>query len=435
MRPRAQTTMEFMILLGASASLGIAALAMYGHLTSSQSTILASIANSSGAQAPAQFKPAGNQSSMLISLGGTSYLNSSNSFYVVISAPYGAYIAGVNLSAEGGSVAPSSYGGMASDGMKILQFAFLPTSEGSSLVSAEAEVEYNGSDFELQKTAYTYSVPLQGPAVLGQGPQFSASITPLNQSILYPISTPSNVTYATEWSHCSYHDFFNHLLPFQAQCGNANWEFFVFSDSCYWGSGVTSATYCITLNSTHSSYSTISQAQSYQYAARVGIYNQTMSLVSYINSSSNHSILVGALSAAGTASVSSVSGIGPNPQQGYVILNVSGRQRAIGTSSYGSYIQALNNIDSVLGYYNQTGIEDSDLSVIQAAIQGYNTQSLQFTNSSNQTDPQCSLYSKAGKQFYKCSPVSGLYYVIDASISGAKATQTLSVGGSTININ
>ncbi|MDE1833023.1 MAG: hypothetical protein KGH58_01245 [Candidatus Micrarchaeota archaeon] len=436
MSQRAQATIEFMVLLGATASLAVVGLAMYHHLTASQATVFSALDNASApAHQPQQQVP--EQYSITVSLGGTSYLNRSNSLYLLITAPYGAYISGANITSTGGIVAPSAMAPAITDGITLARFSFIPSTSGPGSVSASVEITYNGTSTELNGTAYTYSVPFIGPAPGGgSSPQFSASISSANQSVVYPVGQPVGIGYATEWSHCSYHSWSGSLLPFGAQCGDANWDFNVWSDSCYWTHGVVGATYCVKLNSTPSSYATISGQQSYLYDMELRLYNQTLSLAAAANSLNSTSELRDAYGRpTGIMEITEVSGIGPDPSQGYVVLNASGARRAVAFSGYQSFEQALNNLDSVMGYYNQTGIQDSDLSAIQSAIQGYDGQALQFTNSSNVVNPQCSLSSVGGNFEYLCSPVSGLYYTINASVDGVNITQSISVGGSTVRIS
>ncbi|HVC58195.1 MAG TPA: hypothetical protein VND15_01830 [Candidatus Acidoferrales bacterium] len=437
MRHRAQSSIEFMVLLAASASLGVAGIAMYHHLSSAQSVVFSSLLNASNPANPTTYNSTPDSYSISLSLGGTSYLNRSNGLYLLVTAPYGAYLSGVNISSTAGSIAPSTYNGTTTDGITLMQLAFVPFKRGSGSVSASVNVTYNGTTKTLHSMAYTYSVSyVFGSPSIGSGsPQFSAAITTTNQSITYPLEAPVNIGYVTQWSHCSYHNFFGDLRPFQAQCGDANWDFVSFSESCYYGSGVTTATYCMKLNNTQSSYSAISGNQGYMYAIELRLYNQTMSLSALANSSSPRSmVLDGRGVPTGNATVSEVSGIGSNPSQGYLVLNVSGTERVVETSSYQSYAQALNNLDSVLGYYNQSGAQGSSVSSIMAAIDGYNNQALQLTNSSNAVNPQCTLSTSGGKRVYSCAPVSGLYYTINATIPGVKSPQLLSVAGSTVNI-
>ena len=438
MSQRAQATIEFMVLLGATASLAIVGLAMYHHLTASQATVFTALDNASASIHQPQQQAVPERYSISISLGGTSYMNRSNTFYLLITAPYGAYITGASITSTGGTVVPSTIAPETTDGITLARLSFVPSAAGPGSVSASVYVAYNGSSTELNGTAYTYSVPFigTGPTGYSSSPQFSASITSANQSVAYPVGQPVGIGYATEWSHCSYHSWSGSLLPFGSQCGDANWDFNVWSDSCYWTHGVVGATYCVKLNSTPSSYSTISGGQGYLYQMELRLYNQTLSLAAEANSSSGTSGLRDAYGRAmGSMGITGVSGIGPDPSQGYVVLNASGSRRVVTLSGYQSFEQALNNLDSVMGYYNQTGIQDSDLSVIQATIQGYDNQALQFTNSSNAPDPRCSLSSVNGSLEYLCSPVSGLYYTINASVDGMNGLQYVSVGGSTVRIS
>ncbi|HUY70397.1 MAG TPA: hypothetical protein VMV00_02410 [Candidatus Baltobacteraceae bacterium] len=433
---KGQTSIEFMVLLAASASLGVVGLAMYQHLSGSQSAVFSSILNASGSAHTAQYHSTNGSYSASLSLGGTSYLNRSNGIYLLVTAPYGAYIARADINSTGGTVSPGSYNGTTTDGITLMQFSFIPSQQGSGSVSASVNVSYNGTTRILRSTAYTYSIPFVADAPSGGtgSPQFSAAITTINQSITYPLAAPINISYVTQWSHCTFHNLFG-TLSYQGQCGDANWDYVSFSESCYYESGVTTATYCMKLDATQSSYSTISGTQGYIYAIELRLYNQTMSLSALANSSSaGPRVLDGSGIQAGNATVSAVSGIGSNPSQGYVVLNVSNAERVVGISSYQPYAQALNNLDSVLGYYNQSGAQGSDVSSIQDAIDGYNNQVLQFTNASNAVNPQCTLSAPGRNQVYACAPVSGLYYTINATVSGVKSPQLLSVAGSTVDI-
>ena len=236
------------------------------------------------------------------------------------------------------------------------------------------------------------------------------------------------------WDHCSWMDWGYHQLPIGAQCGNANWYFFTFDSWCYWNHGDAYRTHCVELYPTNTTSNRIQDSQSYSYNTALLLYNSTARLGSNFTNYKNISTLSdNSGKAYGNASVAGVSGIGPQPYNNYVVLNTSGTERAVNMSYYSAYLEELNNLYAQMSYYNNS---DGDPSTAQQYIDALNSAAQSLINSPAAYNQYCNVAMRLNKSYYSCKPLSGLYYVINASINRTlyNSSQSISVQGSTVNV-
>ena len=311
---RAQTTLEFLILLSAAASLSVFAIGVYSNIAGAQKPFYqlleqAPVANSSS-NVPAQ--PGGN-GSIYASVADVVYVNKSNSFEVAIISPSPANVAEVHVTGNPGvTVIPDGYYNVSTDGLAILSFSVIPKTPGTITLNAVAE--FSGSNGSAAVSAYaeTYAVQPGANGTAQQLPEFAASLSRHNESILYGISGGTSAYTASMWSHCSDLGWSDSQLPLKNQCGDANWYFWQFDPGCYWNQGIYYMTYCVKLNPTGTVVSSIQNSQSYSYNMSLLLYNGTERLTANMSSAKNKSLLAEADGQiGGNAVITGVSGIGP----------------------------------------------------------------------------------------------------------------------------
>ncbi len=430
-----QTTLEFVILLSAVASFGVFAISAYSGLLRQQRSAYASVINrSADVNVPADVPSEANSTIFLYaSMPNVSYVNKSNALQIVVALQRASAL--LNLKAIGSQqygITPSTYSNISVSGTEILPFSVVPTEQGPLNVSVG--IEYANGTFIRNLTAESFAV-LQGQNQTTQsGYSFSASINRRNESVLYGISNASPIYTVSIWSHCSFIDIYGHQLPIKDQCGGANWYLFVHNNYCYWNYYSPALTYCVELFPTNTSVRQVQASQSYEYNITLSLWNRSETLSSEIGNTNKISTVVGAGgTSCGTASVESVSGTGPQDYENYVVVNTTKGRWQTNMSNYNAYQQALNNLVSVMNYYNNT---NGNVDAANEAVNALNSTALRFITSGHTTsDDNCNLVVQGSGLRYSCKPLSVLYYSIDAILnhSGA-AHQLISVQGSTVNV-
>jgi hypothetical protein len=430
---RAQTTLEFVILLSAIAAFGSLAIGTYAGVLGKQKAAYGSIINNTTATASAPTYASGSPF-LYASMPSISYLNRSNPLQVIVALPVGATLTSLKaVGAEQYGIVPSAYYNISAPGTEILPFSIVPSVQGPVSVNMSAEIAYANGTLARNLTAVSFAVP-QGTdtAALADG-GFSAMIARHNESVLYGISNATPVYEAKMWSHCSAINGAGGQFPLQWQCGNANWYFFGFDTTCYWNDGGRPITYCVELVPTNTSSRQVQYQQSYAYNVTLALFNGGADLYSDLNSTDPESQVFGSGGKDyGIADVEGVSGDGGLGYGDLMMLNNTQKEWQANMSEYDAYQQALNNLISTMEYYNNTG---GDPGAAAQDISGLNTTALKLTLQGTQSgNGNCSVVGNA-VWHYACKPAYPLYYSIDArlNISGL-SNQVLSVQGSTVNV-
>jgi hypothetical protein len=429
---RAQTTLEFIMLLSAAASLSVFAIGIYASMTNAQKPLYMKVLNQTGA-ASGNYAPttgAGYGYSAYASMPDISYVNRSNSLELVLTSPAGSKISSAYASASGGaSVIPDSYYNISSDGLVVLTFSVVPGSAGAINISAVADFTYLGNETARSAYAETYAVRQNASNTTYLNPVFSASLERRNESVMYILSNGASTYTASMWSHCSYLDWSYKQASLTAQCGNANWYFWEYDPYC-----ISTITHCVKLYPANTTVSYIEDEQKYGYNTTLTLYNGTLRLSSSLSSVRNSSALGSSSGKVyGNASVIGVSGVGPQPYSSYVVLDTSGSERAANISYYNTYLQYLNNFYSLMDYYNNS---NENASVVVQGISTLNSEARDFADTKPSYNQYCNVTAQDGTGYYSCMPVSGLYYTINVSANPAAriSSQSISVQGSIINV-
>jgi hypothetical protein len=434
---RSQTTLEFVILLSAIAAFGSFAISVYAGLLRQQHTAYFSLLNGSmntTALVNAS-SSTGSEPFLYASMANILYVNRSNSLQVVVALPESATL--LSLKATGSQqygIAPSAYYNISASGMEILPFSVVPTVQGPVNVGISADIAYGNSTIARNLTVESFAISQGANLTALVNGELSTSIDRHNEYVFYSISNATPVYTAEMWSFCSRVNMYYQQRPIQFQCGNANWYFFEFDPYCYWDNGGLPRTYCVELTPTNTSVRQMQSQQSYAYNITVTLFNRSTALYSDINSTAAVFPVLGADGKDyGDASVEGVSGTGTQAYSNYMVLNTTESRWQTNMSDYSAYQQALNNLVSVMDYYNNTG---GDVDSISEAISALNSTALRLIASNlavNTND--CDIIVQGPKWYYSCKPFSLLYYNIDARLNMSRVVhQLLAVQGSTVNV-
>jgi hypothetical protein len=429
---RAQTTLEFVIILSAVASLSVFVIGAYFGLTNAQKPFYEKALNQTWTS-NATYNPGGNAGSaeeLYASIANLTYVNRSNSLEVIIASNMTVPKVYV-VSAQDVAVTPEAYYNVSPDGISVLTFSVVPKAPGPVDLTAVADFAYANAS----SNADTYAAQPSASPVYQWNPEFSASLSSRNESVYYSIGPPKPVYTVSMWSHCSWETWWTDVQEsITTQCGDANWYFWEFDPNCYWNHDIYFATYCVRLNPTNTSFSSIQDTQQYGYNATLVLYNGTMRLGASLNNLNGTSALTGSDGRVyGSANITGVSGAGPQAYSDYILMNTSGSERIVNMSYYETYSQYMNGLYSLMNYYNNT---QGDSSSAAQEMSYFNSSSMDFINSPAAQEQYCGIMDSGGNVVYSCKPLSGLYYDINVSIDPLvfDSNQTLSVQGSTINL-
>ncbi|MGC8622455.1 MAG: hypothetical protein ACP5UC_00620 [Candidatus Micrarchaeia archaeon] len=439
---KVQSSMEFMIILVAVSAFAASALGIYSGFFHTQHASFENILSVAGSNKTVNWQLNNVQNAYIeVYAPHIAYLNESSSLQVAVYAD-NAIIESASMSSPFLRHTPSGYSGIEVDGVSILPFNIMPSTVGEENATVSVGLDYNGSIHYYNKSVQLYSI-VQGSSFNASKARsslltFSASLYPHSISVLSSISKGASLYKITEWSHCSYTNFFHNELSMQAECGNAKWYFWIFSSRCYYNSGSATRTYCIYENPSGASTYAIAPNTSYSYNVTLDLYNSSSGV--YLSSellSSRHSNPIESIngSQVGNAIVgASIAAYVPSQYYSYYLLNKSGNYTAVNESAYSQYLQAYNNMNYVLSYYNSTGIDSSELSSIQQAISSYNTQSGIFYYSKPAASP-CNVIEYSGSYWYSCSALSMEFGNITAFLETLPHLNSSEVfDGSNINV-
>ncbi|MEM3180957.1 MAG: hypothetical protein QXY86_01060 [Candidatus Micrarchaeaceae archaeon] len=419
---RIQTSLEFMILLGVVASVALFAIGTYAR------TILP------------QYKQ----------FGTVAYANASNNT-LVLSAPQQkpglavqfpyyteiyktAYVGAVFYNCSNGTVKlsasstslffPVNGTEVSLKGLGTASLPFVPMRTGANSAKLSYLIACRGTTYNGTENLSTYTNGVGN--VSGYSPYF-AEITGRKELINYSLSGKSPIIYTTESTKCTKTDWNYNPLPIQYQCGTTSaWEYRVFSIYCYYNvGGTTTTTTCIYPHDTQYNTSGIGNI-TYSYNFILKISTPIGVIESNISSARAESALKLGNKTVGYANVVSVAYLGQQLSGGFLI---NGSKISLANeSAYAEYVQAEENLYSVLNYYNKTLSYSQQ---IDQAIYEYNTSSENLINSKQQNNGCLS-----NENMVSCTPEQPFSYVINAHILNVAgiSNETLQYSGSIINI-
>ncbi|MCL5419940.1 MAG: hypothetical protein M1354_03640 [Candidatus Marsarchaeota archaeon] len=425
---RAQTSIEFLLIASAVSVLCLGIILLYGKdLSVQQKAVNSIILSDLPVPAPAPGNvPAQPEASVYMplnsTLGGQDALQML--FYGCSSGRARATLSSNSLLLSSSSV-DTGFSGIYEENVY-----FTPLFEGIDSLSLSYNVSCSSKSLARNLTLHTYAIEALGGI---SNATLSAYITGRNESESYALDSQSPVYSLSQTDRCTQIGFFGGNLDIGVQCGTSDaWDYNVFSMYCFTEGGSQTRTYCTVPYPSGYNYTETNPGHAaYIYSFRLHIRSPYGSLTSNLSSSSKSSNVILDGRVVGTAAVTNVtSGYQPAAQ---AFVASGGRYYQANQSQYSQYVQARNNLYSVLGYYNQSDVSGDVQSTEQQAITAYQKAASVLVSSATQSAQGCSI---SGRN-YTCASPYPFAYVINIRLNGYRVlgNQTLSYLNSVINLN
>ena len=432
---KAQTTLEFVLLLAAVASFSTVLLSIYSGFMHGQKEVLLGIDNSLAQEGSANtsFSVPSQKPYLAVLAQNRSYVGVESTVQAVLYVPEGSTVAMLELNATNAYVPQPIYRNVGS-GTILESFEAMPLEDGPIRYNLTAMISDSGSTERMSAYAYAYATT-SGQGTSNSSTQAFASIKRNSESVNYSVTGKSDIYTIGSWSHCSYVSFWGNELSLGQECGSsASWYLWVGSWYCTWAQGSQSdtMTYCFYKEPIGSAISHISQNASYSYNISLSVKLDSLELNASLSSSTNKSRLYGNGVPYGNATVTSVSGTLQDLGQSYFVLekNQTGQESLINSSQYEPYYQALTSTVGMLDYYNGESASSSSLQYVLQSISSMDSDAEELSNATAAKVNGCSVSGN----FVDCAPIPYLYYTISA-LAGNASPQSIDYEGSTISIS
>ncbi len=422
-----QSSLEFIVILAAVAALSVFILSMYAGFSHQEKSIFAMlpyVSTYNGAYS-------GNGISQLqafLYVPNVTYVNKSNSVYLMLYLPQNTSIASATPVSAGALFLPSGYRNPAAQGSYLLGFAFVPNSLGVQNVSVD--IILRGSNGTYARTLSSSTITVPSPtSVPRQNPAAAyAKVNGSNESVIYRLSGFHNIQQITESSSCTQEDFWYVPVPISQQCGDAKWQIRVFSTYCY-DAYATPMTICFYLRNTTANVSTVNNTYGLSYNVLLTLDINGSQMHATLNGQNQSPVYLGD-SYVGNAMVHSAASTSlPIPQFGIVVIGKGGEIYPTNYSLYQTHQQYLNSVEGVLGYYNNSNVDSPTISAVQQAVSTYNTDVGTLLNASP-TQLQCNV-SASGLSFRAATPFAYNIFA-NLSVSAYSGNMTLYSGSSSV---
>ncbi len=429
----AQTSVEFLIILAAVTALMVLVLGVYSGFSSQQEAGFNALNGMVALnQAPGQGMMQSQAAKASIYLPSASYTNITNAAYLVVYPGSQGSIRKAQLDSMGALFLPENYSGIGYQDPYILYFSMLPTKDGLIRVNATVVLQEGNNETLLSANSTTFSTQWQGNTTSIPVQTASASISRRSESLSYGIANSTKIFSISQSTSCTRLNFWANPLPITDQCGNASWMVRIYTAPCF-SAGSPSMTYCFYKNYTGRSTGRISASYDATYNITLGLNLGGLALTSDLTSAKASSTIEGSGKAYGnTAVYGEVIGYGDQPSQGLAIMQAPGSSYLIPLSYYQTSLQYWNNLESMLGYYNNSLVSEDTLSAIQQSVSANNNYLKTLFNASAGQSP-CNVASSS----VTCKPSAPLIYTnITVALDSALPpwNSTLNVEGSTVNI-
>jgi hypothetical protein len=375
MKIRSQATIEFILISVAVISFMVFFLGLYAssplQKSATYNAITAIFANNTPSTT--------NAVSALIVKGfmyipTVTYVNRSNPAYLLFYINKNVRIERIRLESQNIDFIPSSYTNISSSNPDILYFSMIPSSIGNHNIIAYVEIGNDSVSKNVVLNSSTISMPDTSSGnrsgTAANQTRVYASIIRHNESLLYGMSSPTQIQSITESRSCTYLNWWDSPLPINEQCGSsAVWQVRIFSGQCF-DEGISNTwTYCFYLQN-EGSANGINSNYSNSYNITLGMKVNNRTLESNMSSLKSNSDLFYGNRVYGNASTNNndIISYGPQLSNNFVVLGGN----VISINYLQSYLQYLNNAKGILNYYNNSGVGASELSSIQQAISSSN---------------------------------------------------------------
>jgi hypothetical protein len=432
-----QSSIEFVIIMAAVASMSVVGLSFYSHVhsifmkainnTSNPNNSISLLQNATFSISAYIFAPE-------LRIGNESELT----LLVTTSIPSNVFI---RAKGSGITISPENINSKIISGQEFYNFYVSPEDSGFGNVSFEITAS-NGSissNYNISSTLYTY---LSNNTEIGNNLSNASSVSnvyikPESEFLSYNVAKPANLYYITESSHCSELNFWGQQMSIQSQCGNASWYFWAFSDSCYYGSAqVPTKTYCVYRHYSGYNASMLESNPSYIYNVTMGLRYKGVNLSSDITSKKPKSNITNGNRIFGFADVGNSIYAQVAFQSPLYIISSKSNNYTISNANYTAYSYAYSNIEDELAYYNNS--DNENLGTINREIYAYNNTLLKFISAITPVNSsECSLSMQSGIRSYNCKPLSPMqFYNASIYLYNYTANQSeYSYMGSDIKVN
>ena len=432
---KAQTSIEFLMILAAVAGLSATFVYVYGHIGTQVDAVYGYLNETQQSNYTAIQSNAVVRIEMYAYVPPIEYTGRSSSIEVIAALPANTSNMSITPESPDFSFSPAYVSVNASLSPYIAYFQAVPRFAGNASIKIIARaVESDGTvAYEsINESAFVYA-PNTSTGIEGNSAHAAATLSESNESVLYALSGKDNVPKLEETSHCTYINFWYTPLSFQAQCGNAAWDFSIFSDGCY-DAGSTGRTYCVYKDPTGAYTSNITGQGGYLYNLTLSLAYGNETYMAAVNSNRKEAPLrLGNLTKGNVTIGGQVDGQSAQSSSSMEVMDYNMNQYPIGIGAYGTYEQYSSALGAKLGYYNGSSIESSEFSSIQQSISSYNTYLGRFLNTSAASG--CSVINYSGSRYLSCPAAAPLDFTnITVYLDNYTADETLYADGSTINL-
>ncbi|EQD60163.1 conserved hypothetical protein, membrane or secreted [mine drainage metagenome] len=432
---RIQTSIEFLIILAAVAGVSVAFIYAYEHAGNQVRSIYGYLNETQQGTTNAMVSSnKSTQVALYVYAPPASYMGGSSGLEVIVAFPPNSSAVSIIPTSQAFSFIPFNITSSNITSPYIAYFQAVPKEAGEKSINVLVKVIDNGNITYSKANASTYVYNANASSSPANTTKtITASILQSNDSVLYSLSTKNNLPRLSETSHCTYINFWYNPLSFENQCGNAAWDFSIFSDGCY-DAGSTGRTYCVYEDPSGSYTRNVSASSGYTYNITLSLTYGNTTYTSNINSNEPHANLFDGAYVVGNVTITGqISGQSVQSPSTVEVLGSNSSTYPINMGYYNTYGQYLSSMEAKLGYYNGSGVNPTEFSSIQQSISSYNTYLSRFISTA--ADKACSIYIRNGTAYLSCPASSPLDFGnITVHIYNQTIGRSLYVGGSTINV-
>ena len=439
---KAQTSIEFTIVLSAVAIFSVFVLGVFSNIQSAQKVAFNSLSNVPTANAPTLFDYGTGGVVIYEVASNTMYVNKSNDVQVVLSYPDGYNAMRLYLKANNGvKIDPNNYTNIAYEPVIVLDFDIVPSMIGQLNLTATIDLDTANGILTKNFTLETYSILQQVGGAAGNGTAaqgtdaFSAYVSHNSETELYSIASNTPLYTFSYSSHCAYHNFFGTLESEYLQCGAHTWGFDIQDYNCN-PDTFQDEYYCFYQTPTQNTIGQLDPSPAYEYNITLRLWNGTTALHAGLLSGNTDAALIGAGNKVyGYATVNGVAGTAtyPIPYLSYVLLDTPTGGAILNASNYTIYSDTRENLIDYLSSYNGSWNNGASVDLMTGTIANLNSEEAGLLNQPGAGGDYCSM-SKAGANALSCNVVTPFSYDLNVYLNGSNVNQSLLYQGSLINL-
>lgn len=414
-----QISFEMMVITSVIISFSLVGLGLYNHFTKTQNIVYSSFIDNTLNTSSLKLLNFSTNGSLNIygSIANITYINQSNNLQIIFSLPYQSDISIKILNNDNIISIPESYN-FSAQGVGAASFSIIPKHIGLNIINVSVLIKNNSNQDYIYKnlTLKTYSKLSNNLNNSNAFSLFSFSIIRHNESLVYPLQKQQDIYSISSWNFCEQWNTpsnqWNGHPP--NLCGTQ--YFYVDFSFCKYPI-VSYTYYCVQPIATNNYFSKINNSHNFFYnitlnisgLSKFPIYSNLSNFKNNENISLNNKII-------GNINVNNISGEGQMPYLNYFIFNNSKDNYVINIINYSPYVQAFENFNSTIEYYNGHLFENGVNPSIQQDINYFNDKSSNFIKSQPIQNNQCNLLNLNKTEFYSCRPFSLLNYIFTFDI-------------------